>query len=302
MNSRTLTPFFKKTVQRKFGYAYNFGASGLLLAALAGGFVPGARAQVALTSLGFTAPTPGPNDCSALAVQYIPSNAYDNGFNYYTDNGAQNGAYVGETFTTGSNVGGYTLNSVAVGTTGNASGNGYQVAQPYVLNIYLLNGTAATLVQSFSVPSFSFTDGSYYGNSAWMKWTGLAMPLLPNKTYAYTFGNTLLGCGYTSLGAAANSYAGGQVCIIPNAGGTVRYDSHNYDATFDVGLSLGSVAQAPIIYFQPAPKQLYPGATAIFTASVAGAAPMAYQWLKNSAPPVRWRAHQRLAYQYADHQ
>ena len=108
-----------------------------------------ARAQVALTCLDTnpmtgvpeTEPTPGPNDISQLTISYIPS--FSDKFNYYCNNGAQNGACAGQTFTTGANAGGYTLNSVTIATSGGNSfyNSSFEVVQPYVLNIYLLNGT-----------------------------------------------------------------------------------------------------------------------------------------------------------------
>ncbi len=238
-----------------------------------------AGAQATLNDLGTTAPTPGANDI-------IQSGAAGNtkkpdSLNYYTDNGAQNGADAGQTFKTGSNAGGYTLNSLAIRTAGLDDGGGYNNAQAYGLSLYSISGTTATLVQSFTSQNFSFTEST---SGEWLQWTGIQVPLNASTTYAYGFGRTSSGAGWCALGVASgNPYNNGEIGLIPANGGTITNGtSHQYDGIFDLGLSLGAVVLPPSFSQPPLPQTLYPGKTATFTATVTGAKPISYQWQKNS--------------------
>src|ERR1035437_9082393 len=75
------------------------------------------RAQMTMSESA-TAPVPGPYDISQLQFQTAgnvqPSGGFPVGFNYYWDASTTSPGKPGSTFTTGSNPGGYVLNSVTV--------------------------------------------------------------------------------------------------------------------------------------------------------------------------------------------
>ena len=179
-----------------------------------------------LTNLGAAAPTPGPNDISQLSTS--GNTTWPDGINYFTDNNPP----VGQKFTTGTNA--MRLTSLAVKTAGLNSGGGYgtpATTPTYYLRIYSISNTTATLLITFSAPNPGFTDG------AWLKWSGLNVPLAINRTYAFTFGRQTSSGGYAALAVAANAYAGGEIVTVPIDGGTVvTGGSHNYDAVFSLGL------------------------------------------------------------------
>ena len=91
-----------------------------------------AQAQVTITDIGASAPTPGANDISQL----VYGNVAPAGLNYYWDNGTP----PGQSFTTGSNPQGYVLTSLALQTSGNGGGNQFN-SQTFTLRIYQLSGT-----------------------------------------------------------------------------------------------------------------------------------------------------------------
>ncbi len=183
--------------------------------------------SVMMADIGAGAPTPGPNDISQL----LNTSQVDDGFNYYTDNGANNNAWNGQTFTTGSNPGGYVLNTLAWKSAGN--GNSFSTIQLYDLYIYSLSagGSTAAVVASYQ---------GYGGGieNDWFQWGGLNTPLAPNTQYAYAFGRDSTATGWEHIADQdGNPYAGGQICQIPSAGGAVVYGNNGTsDATFDIGL------------------------------------------------------------------
>ncbi len=181
-----------------------------------------------LTSLGLTAPTPGPNDISQLATQ--GNKTAPDGINYYTDNNPP----VGQTFTTGPNA--TRLTSMAIKTAGLNSGGGYgtpATTPTYYLRIYSISGNTATFLIAFSAANPGFTDGD------WLKWSGLNVPLATNRTYAFTFGRQTSGGGYAALAVATNQFAGGEIVTVPINGGTIATgSSHSFDAVFNLGLQL----------------------------------------------------------------
>jgi hypothetical protein len=67
--------------------------------------------------------------------------------------------------------------------------------------------------------------------------------LKANTTYAYTFSDKPGGGGYGNISnVGGNLYLYGALAQVPINGGTIGYSSSGlYDATFDLGLSLGSV-------------------------------------------------------------
>ena len=218
-----------------------------------------------ISDIGPVAPTPGADD----QYQLNTGSGSPDGLNYYFDNSTP----PGQTFTTGNNAGGYTLNTLSIATAGN-SGSIPSAGQAYALRIYqMANGTNATLVATYiSQGSFTFTDYD------WLQWTNLGAPLLPNTQYAYTFGRSG-GSGWENLGnVSGDPYAGGEVALIPTAGGTAQLgSSHSYDAAFDVGLNLVTVLQV-------APPTLAPsgavtrGTQVTVNATVVGPGPLTYQW------------------------
>ena len=208
--------------------------------ALAAAFLaPSAMAQFMIADAGATAPTPGPNDVYAI-YNSIQNN---DGLNYYWDNGNPNG----QTFTTGANSSGYTLTNLAIRTAGNGGtwGSGaiasISASQTFTLRIYSIddNGNATPVATNTAV-------GALSNQGDWLQWSGLSVPLLPNTNYAYTFinGDTGSGGNWEELANNGNNpYAGGQICNIPPAGGTVQFGNSGVsDAVFDIGLAPGKVA------------------------------------------------------------
>ena len=172
------------------------------------------------------APSLGSNDIFQLSTS--GNQTWPDGLNYFTDNNPP----VGQTFTIGTNA--MNLVSVAIKTAGLNSGNGYGTpasTPTYYLRIYSMSNSTATLLITFSAPNPGFTDGD------WLQWSGLNVPLVTNKTYAFSFGIQPTGGGYAALAVATNAYAGGEIAVIPTSGGTIiTGSSHKFDAVFDLGL------------------------------------------------------------------
>ena len=188
-----------------------------------------------LTDIGSVVPTPGTNDIYQLSTQ--GNQKFPDAINYYTDNNPP----TGQTFTTGTNA--TKLVSVAIKTAGLDAGGGYgtNTSTPtYYLSIYSMSGSTATLLITFSAPNPDFTDGD------WLKWSGLNVLLATNKTYAYAFGRRPSGGGYAALAVATNTYAGGEIALIPTSGGAITTgNSHKFDAVFDLGLQPAAVTNIP---------------------------------------------------------
>jgi hypothetical protein len=190
-----------------------------------------------------TAPYPGPNDISYFFLT-------DDGLNYYDNNSTP----PGQTFTTLSNAGGYTLTNLVIKTAGNG-GSGETGSQTYTLSIYSVSGSTATLVTTYTA-TLALVQND------WLQWSGLNVALTANSQYAYTLeGST----GYEEL-ADTNStpYSGGQICLVPTAGGTITYGhSGTYCAAFDAGLAPGSVAAGTVALAQSATVPT-PGANDVY--------------------------------------
>jgi hypothetical protein len=244
--------------------------------------------SVVVTDIGTNAPTAGAEDIS----QFVANSADVPGLNWYWDNGSAVGvspgsppAFIGQTFTTGTNPPGYVLTSVAFqtyccGKGGSGAGCSYLQSQAFTLNIYQISGTNltdATLLNSFTA------TGQLQAGGDWMRWSGLAVPLAPGTNYAWTFGiSTNSTCdNWEPLATAAGwPYTGGQACAIVDAGGSgsVFYSSetNQYDAVFDIGLSL----PATLKIARAAAKQLtvtWPEGTLLQSAKLAG------PWTTNTA-------------------
>jgi hypothetical protein len=231
----------------------------------------GNSAAQTLSNLGSTAPTPGANDISQLSTSGNTVNP--DGLNYFTDNYTSWGnGEPGQTFTTGSNAGGYVMTSLAMKTGGIGSSSGTTTPQPYTLNIYSISGSKATLLQTYTSGNVAFNDGN------WLQWTGLSIPLSPNTTYAYAFGKASSTSSYQPMAVASNQYAGGEIAQIkPNTGSVTYGSTRTFDAVFDIGLS---PATTPVIStIKVSPTATVPaGVQTTFTATFAGALPMTYQW------------------------
>jgi hypothetical protein len=245
----------------------------LILQLVAVGLAGSVYAQT-FTDIGTVAPTPGTNDISQLSTQGNTANPNKpDTLNYYTDNNPP----PGQTFTTGTNV--MKLVSVAIKTAGLNSGNGYGTpasTPTYYLRIYSMSGGTATLLVTVSAPNPGFTDGH------WLQWSGLNVQLAANSTNAFSFGIKPDGGGWAALAVATNSYAGGEAALIPISGGTITTgSSHNFDAVFDLGLVSPTTPGIGAITLSPA-ANVPAGIQMTFTASVAGASPIYYQWRFNS--------------------
>lgn len=229
-----------------------------------------ANTTAALADLGSTTPTSGANDISQLTP---PSGANNpDGLNYYFDNANP----PGQTFTTGSNPAGYTLSSVAIDLAGN-SGNLPSGGQSYLLRIYRISGSTAILYAVYtSVP----TNFTFAVNTDWLRWSGFALPLAANTTYAYTFGRSSTGSGWDNLAnVSGNPYPGGEVVLIPPGGGSVTYgSSHSYDATFVLGIDFAGYPIVSPPAFSPT-NVVYAGTPVTVTVGVSGTGPFTYQWL-----------------------
>ncbi len=238
----------------------------LLAAVLALAGNAGAQVTATLTDFGLTAPTPGADDQSQLT---IPAGANSpDGLNYYFDNGTP----PGQTFTTGSNPNGYVLSSLTIGTAGNG-GSLPGAGQAYVLRLYSVSGSTATLLASYqSQNNFTFTE------TDWLQWTNLTFGLQPNTQYAYSFSR--VSSGWENMANVANNtYTGGEVVLIPKGGGAMTLGaSHNFDAAFDVGLNVATTltVNPPVI----APQNAVTAGTAVTvgTAPAVGPGPISYQW------------------------
>jgi hypothetical protein len=186
-----------------------------------------------LSDLGANTPAPAQYAISQLLTTG-EANKPD-GLNYYTDNGVNNPAAgePGQTFTTGNYAFGYTLTSLAI-KTGGGTTSGTETPQNYLLNIYSVNGNTNTLLATYSATNFTFADGD------WLNWSGFSLSLSSNTVYAYSFGKTSGAvAGWEAMGNAdGDLYSGGQLGLIPVAGGPITFgSSHAYDAVFNIGLT-----------------------------------------------------------------
>jgi hypothetical protein len=177
-----------------------------------------------LADIGTTAPTVGGYDVYQLqGGQVVAGN-----LNYYYDNANP----PGQTFTTGGNAKGYSMNSVSIDMAGGTQ-NSTTTAQGFDLFVYKISpdGTTATLMADITNLNFSFT----YGH--WLQWSFPSITLSSNTMYAYTFHRRSTGWAGLSTSTGGDVYPNGQICTIPSAGGTVTYSTTSgLDGTFDVGM------------------------------------------------------------------
>jgi PKD repeat protein len=226
-----------------------------------------------IADLGAANPTLGNYDISQLIGGYVPSGSGADTINYYADTGAKSGSFVGQTFTTGTNVLGYQMGSVSIKMASGTS-SATTTAKYYDLMIYSVNGASASLLAHVTnSPSFGYNYGD------WIKWSFPAINLRSNAVYAYTFGQTLAS-GWGGLSASPYQvYQGGQIASIPASGGAVTYNSNNVvDGTFNVGLfpvGVPIVLNAPIA----APNPVYALTPITITSSAQTTGAYTYQWL-----------------------
>ncbi|MGH7979473.1 MAG: beta strand repeat-containing protein, partial [Limisphaerales bacterium] len=224
-------------------------------------------ATAALADIGGAAPTAGANDIAQLSMA-SGANSPD-GLNYYFDNATP----PGQTFTTGSNPGGYVLSTVAISLAGNSGGLS-SGGQTYLLRIYSVSGSSATL---YAVYSSTPTNFVFANNTDWLRWSGFTLPLNANTVYGYSFGRISTGAGWCNLGnVSGNPYPGGEVGVFPSGSGSITYgSSHNYDGVFDLGLSLAGYPIVSPPAFSPT-NVVYAGTPVSISATVSGAT--SYQW------------------------
>ncbi len=234
------------------------------------------RAQT-LADLGAAAPTPGVNDISQFSA--VGNQTAPDGLNYYTDDhiGWHNGGEPGQTFTTGTNAGGYILTSLSLKTAGLNSYSGIGTATPYDLHIFSMSGSTATLLQTYTSGNVAFNDGD------WLQWSGLSVPLAPNTTYAWSFG-LVADTGWEAMAVASgNPYSGGEIALVPVAGGTMTFgSSHAFDAVFDLGLAPANVPVINQLAVSPT-NNVFAGTVVTVTAGVSGAQPLHFQWQCNTS-------------------
>jgi len=228
------------------------------------------------TDAGTTTPSPGGYDVAQLTTASTYQVAGN--LNYYDDNATP----PGQTFTTGTNPKGYSIDSLSVLFKGGGS-SGTTTAQGYDVFLYSISadGTTATLM----------ADVTNLGSFAYGDWVNVAFPgvtLNPNSTYAYTFHRRTTGYAGLSTSAGGDAYPGGQICTIPTAGGPVGYStSSGEDGTFDVGLvplGLSVLVNTPTA----TPNPVY-ALTPVKLADTGSGGILTYQWLTDdgsgSVPP-----------------
>ena len=196
-----------------------------------------------LAGTGNVAPTPGTYDVS----QMTEANGYQSsdGLNYYTDNGQNNNKYCGETFTTGSNAKGYTLNALAIALEGGANGS-QATNTTYDLFIYQISPDGQTATVIADVTNLMASTFAYPN---WAQWNFPGIILTNNAVYGYGFGRRSVG-GYLGMATSPggyDAYSGGQIAAFPRNGGAVVYGNTGYgdtshDGVFDIGLIPNGIA------------------------------------------------------------
>ncbi len=230
---------------------------------------PGVAGAQTLTDLGTAAPSPGPDDIAQLSTN--GNTTFPDGLNFYSNNNYP----PGQTFTTGASS--TNLVALAIRTAGlNSGGGGYGTPATitnYFLRFYSVSGGTATLIQGYTNLNPAFSDGD------WLKWNNLSLPLAANTAYAFSVSVLPGGSGsWVALAVASgNRYSGGEIALIPIAGGNMIFGgSHGYDAVFDLGMFANApTANTPLV----APKStVYIGQTISLAESALGAGTLYYQW------------------------
>ncbi|MGA9777816.1 MAG: hypothetical protein WBS33_06050 [Verrucomicrobiia bacterium] len=239
-----------------------------------------AHSQLVLTDLGVAAPTPGPYDISQLLTTGDTAPYTTDGINYYDNNSGDSApGSSGQTFTTDSLTEGYVLTNLVIKFGGwNPNGNDFNGnPQGWRIEIFQLEdaNSFASLIYSNQTSGADIN----HGPQDWLQFSGMAVQLSPNTTYAYTIINTTnTSSSSDDLGYAKQMpYTGGAVCRILSVGGSVAYYSFdNISAAFDAGLA----PFGPPYANQPtvSPSTIPLGSPATFSESAVGATPLYYQW------------------------
>lgn len=228
----------------------------------------GAASAQTISVLGTNAPIPGPDDQYQTNFVKLAQSPPPGGgaFNYYVDADPA----PGEIFTTGSNPNGYVLNHISLFDADGTGGGFGSSAQTFTLGIYSVSGTNATRLTTFVSQSILLPDFN------WFRWTNLNLVLQPNTQYAYAMWRN--GSGWMNLGNTNVNYGGGQVAVVPRAGGLMKFSSTSpWSASFLVGLTAITTPVVGLPAFSPYSITL-PGTTATATAPVSGPGPYYYQW------------------------
>ena len=237
--------------------------AGLMLTATLGGLALPAAAQN-IQDYGTNAPTPGASDIAQL----VNGNGGPSGLNYYVDSGNP-----GQTFTTGSNPQGYSLQNLYLKEQSGTAGGGQPGLSAYTLRIYSVAGTAATLLSTYvTTNQITFTQGD------WLKFNGLTNLLASGSVYGFAISRN--GSGWWQLAdSSANPYAGGQAAAFPKTTGTLNFGSStNYDAAFDLVLLPYNDPLVTPTAISPA-NPVYAGTTVTLSANVSGTGPFTnFMW------------------------
>ena len=276
-----------------------------------------AQGQAVLTDLGSNAVTGYVLPATVTAADishltedlWIPIGSSDSynipttGFGYSWNN---NNLSPGGTFTTGGNAGGYELSSVSL-QTGSPTNNdsGTDVNEPFTLTLYQIVPAGAT---TNCVVVTCYTANATLTNAGdWFSWTGLAVDLQPNTTYAYGFceaSSSTAGNNWDVYMVDTNNpnvFNGNEaIAQFPDAGGVVNFGVNSstnatiyYTPTFDIGLTAtptgAAVPNTPAVSSTnvalPIPYGIVQGSTTVplgtitLVAAVGGAQPFTYQWL-----------------------
>lgn len=261
----------KSTSDNKLWQAKNALAFLMILLFLSGATWFAHAQSPLLLNFGATAPTPGPNDLYQFGFLSGNPNPPANCANYYFDHNPN----PGQTFTTGNNPDGYVLKSLDLMT---FSGAGSLPAggQAFTLNLFSVSGGNATLLASYA------SQGGFIpAANSWLRWTNINFGFQPGVQYAYSF--TRNTAGWMNMAFTNGTpFAGGELVSIPAGGGTMStVTTHDYSATFDLGLSAASfVAVNPVSI---SPNQVLVGAGTSVTVSAnpvpaVGPATISYQW------------------------
>jgi autotransporter-associated beta strand protein len=202
-----------------------------------------------ITDFGATDPVQGAYDIAQLSPI---GNTGNPGMNYYADNGNP----PGQTFTTGSDPGGYSLASVYI-KSGTING-GISAGNPWTLRLYSLTNSltgTATLIATYT----NNNTAPALGLGTWIKWFGNFINVLsPNTVYGYSIrarSASGAGGGFLQMGnASGNPYSGGRAALFPTATGGINASNatvNNVDATFMVNLALAGYPAVQNVSMSP---------------------------------------------------
>jgi len=144
---------------------------------------------------------------------------------------------MGQSFTTGANARGYTLDAFSFKSAA-SGGNTNADGQQYTFRVGAISGSVFTaMVSESATPTGTFAQGDW-----WTMEFSSPIPLNPNTEYAVDIlhENTPSLWGWRMEGTASSSYAGGSGYTSGASGGTIPDDSnlalHSFDRTFHVNL------------------------------------------------------------------